>query len=187
MITQIELEEKLGSKLFKFASSDGDERWIDFRTECGKVVRIFDDVVEYWIRTKPVWKHYTKTIEEGIEHCRKYIHNEDFDEAIDWEAMGVKAAVIKPSKPRYVNNDSIVLLTDLNNIPDKTKKAMFESDFKEWDTNSIYSLWKNKKISEFEIRFLLGSIENLSNKYKLSEKVLEIIDKIVDKVQSIKH
>jgi hypothetical protein len=187
MITQSKLEKKLDTKVFKFSKKDGDEPWIGFRTDSGRVVRIFEDVVEYWIGKNPTWKHFTETLDEGIEHCRKYIHDEDYDEAIDWIAMGITPAVIKPAKPRYVNNQTLTLLNDLSDIPDTTKKTMFESDFDKWDTNSIYSLWKTNKINEFEIRFLLGSIENVGNKYTLSEKVQVIIDRIVTKIQSIKH
>ena len=187
MITQAKLEKKLNSKVSKFCTDTSDEPWIGFRTSDGVAVRIFNDQVEYWFRKVPHWKERTESLDEGIEHCRKYIHNEDFDEAIDWLAMGITPAVIKPSKPRYVNNQTLTLLNDLSNIPDSTEKSMFESDFDKWDTNSIYSLWKTKKINEFEIRFLLGSIENVGNKYKLSDKVQAIIDRIVTKVREIKH
>jgi hypothetical protein len=188
MITQDKLEEKLGFQITMFSTSETSEGdwWIGYRLDSGVAVRILDGQIEYWLRRKPTWTHYSDSLDDSIEHCRKYYLDEPHDEAIDWFAMGVTMIPIDEikMKPRYVMNESINIgkAKTMEMVDLKLFINAHIGTWKEWKQSTFDDLFLFNVINDFETKMLIGATINIANEYSLSEKVRPIVIRCLQKV-----
>jgi hypothetical protein len=173
---------KVNINRFSTGKTSDNYDWYGFRLDSGVAVRILDDRIEYWLRNKPNWIHYTSDIDDAIEHCRKYAMGEPHDEEVNWRELSDSHVYVQMPKPKYILNESITLVKEKTLQYNELKENIDITKWKEWDQSVFSDMFMYNIINEFQAKLLIGSIINVRNGHTLSDKVKNLLIVALSKI-----